>query len=536
MKDYKKILEGVVDIINTTEKSDIGFANICAYIGENCPELKESEDEKTKKEIINYLECQRRDEPSRKDTHNKWISYIEKHALSKDDYDFLRDCARILKTFGWQSYADRLTGLCPALGEETKAMMSTPIFPKESGDERIRKEIISMSNTLGKTEWIAWLEKQGEQKSTIEMKSAEESLGIDSDTYNKIVDECIYGEQKPTDVEEVNFFDDFRKTDSEVEPKFHEGDWITNGDYTWQIVEIKPLDYILQSQDGNVVDDTISHVDEQFHSFTIQDAKPGDVFVNQNGEMPFIFKECKNNHIYCYCGYTNRKDIFFDRFVDSEGEELHWLNLYHEQVYPATKDQRDLLFSKMKEAGYEWDTDKKELKKIEQKPAWSEEDERTYESVLYAFEHNYPLNSEQQKFIKSLKYRVQPQQEWSKEDEGYYDAIIAKLEVTREDALLTDNEMDFLKSLEKRILPKSTWNEEDEKVIHCLEYTIRHFYVDEDTIEWCCDWLKSLRPQNRWKPSEEQITWLYRAADVSDKDSRMKQVLNELLSDLKKLI
>ena len=29
MKDYKKILEGVVNIINTAEKSDIGFANIC---------------------------------------------------------------------------------------------------------------------------------------------------------------------------------------------------------------------------------------------------------------------------------------------------------------------------------------------------------------------------------------------------------------------------------------------------------------------------------------------------------------------------
>ena len=53
MKDYKKILEGVVNIINTTEKSDIGFANICTYIGENCPELKESDDEKTW--IINYL-------------------------------------------------------------------------------------------------------------------------------------------------------------------------------------------------------------------------------------------------------------------------------------------------------------------------------------------------------------------------------------------------------------------------------------------------------------------------------------------------
>jgi hypothetical protein len=66
--------------------------------------------------------------------------------------------------------------------------------------------------------------------------------------------------------------------------------------------------------------------------------------------MPFIFKECKNNHIYCYCGYTNRKDIFFDRFVDSEGEELHWLNLYHEQAYPATKEQCDTLMKAMADA------------------------------------------------------------------------------------------------------------------------------------------------------------------------------------------
>ena len=49
--DYKKILEGVVNIINTTEKSDIGFVNICTYIGENCPELKESEDERIIKAI-----------------------------------------------------------------------------------------------------------------------------------------------------------------------------------------------------------------------------------------------------------------------------------------------------------------------------------------------------------------------------------------------------------------------------------------------------------------------------------------------------
>ena len=55
MKDYKKVLEGVVNIINTTKKSDIGFTNICNYIGENCPELQESKDERTRKDIINFV-------------------------------------------------------------------------------------------------------------------------------------------------------------------------------------------------------------------------------------------------------------------------------------------------------------------------------------------------------------------------------------------------------------------------------------------------------------------------------------------------
>ena len=99
--------------------------------------------------------------------------------------------------------------------------------------------------------------------------------------------------------------------------------------------------------------------------------------------MPFIFKERKNNYIYCYCGYTNHKDILFDRFVDSEGEELHWSNLYYEQVYPATKEQRNFLFQKMKETGYEWDAEKKELKKIEQNHVeWHREDEYNLNACL----------------------------------------------------------------------------------------------------------------------------------------------------------
>lgn len=81
------------------------------------------------------------------------------------------------------------------------------IFPelKESEDDRIMGNIIATIHLYygepledEAKEMIAWLEKQGEQK----IKTPEESLGIDSDTYNKIVDECIYDEQKPAWSEE----------------------------------------------------------------------------------------------------------------------------------------------------------------------------------------------------------------------------------------------------------------------------------------------------------------------------------------------
>ena len=56
------------------------------------------------------------------------------------------------------------------------------------------------------------------------------------------------------------------------------------------------------------------------------------------------------------------------------GSECHTLNkeftkAYNGEIKPATKEQRDLLFQKMEESGYQWDAEKYELKKIVQKPA-----------------------------------------------------------------------------------------------------------------------------------------------------------------------
>lgn len=194
------------------------------------------------------------------------------------------------------------------------------IFPelKESEDERIRKALLDtlpkhgyLPQTNIKVEdAIAWLEKQGQ---TFELQHNQD-------------------EQNPAD---------------KVEPTFNKDEWITNGAYTWQIVEVKPLDYILQSQDGNIVDDTISYVDEEFYLWTIEDATDGDVLVH-NGHT-FIFMGIKN-------GIVKAIDEDFNPYLENYGDPEK-----DNDYYPATKAQRDLFFQKMKEAGYEWDSEKKEL-------------------------------------------------------------------------------------------------------------------------------------------------------------------------------
>lgn len=106
---------------------------------------------------------------------------------------------------------DIKTGKCQKTFVFTEGLFEY-IFPelKESDDDRmvkfIKNQLFNIKKTITEnyeldaklTKAICWLKKQCEQK----IKTPEESLGIDSDTYNKIVDECIYDEQKPAWIEE----------------------------------------------------------------------------------------------------------------------------------------------------------------------------------------------------------------------------------------------------------------------------------------------------------------------------------------------
>ena len=93
-------------------------------------------------------------------------------------------------------------------------------------------------------------------------------------------------------------------------------------------------------------------------SWTIQDAKDGDVLYSSDSNQPFIYK-CRNDdeQATCYCGINK----FGKFFIWNTKDCIITLDKY----VPATKVQRDFLFQKMKESGYEWDAEKKELRKID---------------------------------------------------------------------------------------------------------------------------------------------------------------------------
>jgi len=194
------------------------------------------------------------------------------------------------------------------------------------------------------------------------------------------------------------------KTANEVEPKFKVGDWITNdmNTSTFQIVKVEGECYV--AADGDKIDWITRS--KSYHLWTLKDAKDGDVLASS--QIIVLFKQWEDedtdyNFVIAYAG------------IDISGKlqitDKHWL--ISNETKPATKEQCDLLFRKMEEAGYEWDSKKKELKKIEQSndKLSEEEDARFNTAVQIIADAGYIGTSE---WLKSL--RSKHKQEWTIND------------------------------------------------------------------------------------------------------------------------
>lgn len=155
-----------------------------------------------------------------------------------------------------------------------------------------------------------------------------------------------------------------QKPADKVQSKFKVGDWIVYGE--------NDADKIVEFDNDKVRFESgewlyISELNEDCKLWTIRDAKDGDVLYTPKGcgvEGIFLIEGWKQVD---GTGRTLCSDIGY-RVEDDEiiagGLGAIWWEGVIDPFYPATKEQRDLLFKKMKEAGYEWDAENKELKKL----------------------------------------------------------------------------------------------------------------------------------------------------------------------------
>jgi hypothetical protein len=284
--------------------------------------------------------------------------------------------------------------------------------------------------------------KECEKKPAIEMITPEESLGIDSETYNKIVDECIYGCDK-------------QKSADKIEPKFKVGNWYQcTKDFFGKGVTFDKNTAYYCAKEGCLQNEYGCHIAivkglyDNFKLWTIQDAKDGDVLFHSDSASNgiFIFKEILQRgtiqEVVCYCDYDSE-----DGFCLGEKHTCCWTD--SKILHPATKEQRDILFQKMKEAGYEWDAEKKELRKIhvidegkaemdycftkmmngeKVSSAWNEEDEKMVNDIIAAIDTLYYHGMV--KWLKSLKQRFA----WKPSDEQM-DALNEKMPKTDEEMI-----------------------------------------------------------------------------------------------------
>ncbi len=309
----------------------------------------------------------------------------------------------------------RLQGFFPELAESEDERMSKYLIKYfEANKDELSKGF--KWNGITVEECIAWLEKQGEQKSS-----------------------------------------------DKVTPKFQVGDWITNDNLVGKIDEIHEWGYHTYFGDYCAdVSDT-----ENWHKWTIQDAKDGDVLhvSSFSSDCIFIFDKLDNwildepngekTVATGHCCLTLSADKMEFGIQGPDCIEV-------DTVKPATKIQRDLLFKTMADAGYTFDFEKKELKEVKQ--------EKTMHNKLTDFESSLKHIMEEAiecgdtrnlKIDADMLLRFAQKSAWSEEDEkGLSDALWCCKQV----ASIAKDENDmgniwyaerWLKSLKDKMQPQS---------------------------------------------------------------------------------
>ena len=490
MKNYEEIhkesLEKVKNYLGSLEKVNDGvwsFRDIQERLLEIFPELAENEDERIKKDLLYFLNahigCSIAPAFCTRDII-KWVAWLEKQgdkvsaiegfeteferqvsyliasAISKEyEYNqgYVKWTANALLNYakhelekqGWQNPADKVEPKFK-VGDEIKTANEEPLTITKIDDKGYWSEDLFICDFDEECLWDLVDQKSFDyENANIQQKDFAPKSAIEA--INK---------QKANNA-------------NKVEPKFKIGDWV-----------IDKQDIVHQI--ANVIENVTNHTygydivgggyfndnTEGVRLWTIQDAKDGDVLNSMRVQATIVFKGFADDgkHILAYCAL--QKGIFIK-------DEMLW----DRDFEPCPKNWNDELFSKMKEAGYTFDFEKKELKKVEQSPTWSEEDEFHFKSMESTIEYckkevaenddSRYLFNEDLKWLRSFKDRVfsQPKQEWSEEDYNEIETIACHLDNIRNEGMA-----EVLRNIRDkycRIIPQTTWNPSDEQM-EILQY------------------------------------------------------------------
>ena len=249
------------------------------------------------------------------------------------------------------------------------------IFPElnEDDTERIRKNCIHFlelqkqhhAATFEIEECIDWLKTQGEQKPTLpkwKYKKDNTPLLRDSIILNKYGGVAKSPSGAIVSDAWVLDYDELAKLPKEekIEPKFKVGDWIISSVLgTAHIIGTNDSnEFQLEYIDGKQKFSSIDYVNYAYDKWTINNVKDGDVLFTSSSACSdtFVFKSIdEKGNAECYFAYDSE-----DGFTEGK---YHFIGSASD-CKPATKAQCDFLMKAMKDARYEWDSEKKELKKL----------------------------------------------------------------------------------------------------------------------------------------------------------------------------
>ena len=317
-------------------------------IEEIFPELKENEDEKIKNAILNNLKkmwgnCQDDICGIHVEYAIAWLEKQDKKSSwkpSKEEMDVLYSLSYITNEYD-EHKEDVITHLYQDLKREFFNDSSYEnMFSLDNKEDDVRRrstiQVLEYARSLdaynqyGKADIdknISWLEKQGE---TSPILSNSSNIGKNE-----------------------------QKSDDKVEPKFKVGNWYqcTKSFYGKGVIFTKNTAYYC-AQKGCLQDEYGCHIAivkdlyDNFKLWTIQDAKDGDVLE---------FEDCRRLvvGIVSYINKSTGKVCWLEnnRFKSRNYYDLDTIN-----PHPASREKRDALMKAMADAGYEWDSEKKELK------------------------------------------------------------------------------------------------------------------------------------------------------------------------------